>query len=285
MRGLKYILVVTISALSFLSGIIFAHLMRGQLAYEQLINSIITGISAGLSLGLIITIIFEVVQLLAQRQKDKKVEKEKAIANLQKHTADLKPILEKWAKEFQISPTEYLFSLVKQHIPLFGELDNVRSQCNDLQKNISRYIRTIIKQASADFPELDAETLGWIENDLGKSGIFVSALKNRSVTPIKYALSRQTESGSVKAEYLVGTEEKVKALAKTLNDLRVDSHLKEMDENLKSLLTRFHELQQTLQKKVNSAIDEITYGVKGEDRILAGKCDRCIDVKNKWHIN
>ena len=215
------------------------------------------------------------------------------MVSLKEHTYQLLPVLEKWAEDPLSPPTDYRFSFTRQHVATFNEalkdmledMDNTRSQCNSLQRNIPKYIReTIRTQVPTDFPELDAETLDSIESDLMKSGAFVGAVHDPSATPIKYILQRQIAGGKVKSSYLVGTDEKVLTLAKTLNDLRVDSHLKEMNENLTTLLGRLQELKDTFRKKVHLIIQEIASGVEEKDKILAGKCEKCRNTKDKWHI-
>lgn len=274
---------------SFGIGIVFTYWIQGQVFYNDVKNWIVGGSSFAVIIGLI----YGGSNLFVTVYKERKEEKGKAMVNLKEHTHQLLPVLSKWAEEPLSPPTDYEFSFTRQHIATFNEalkdmlkdMDNTRQQCDGLQRNIPKYFReTIRTRVPTDFPELDADALHEIENDLMKSGDFVGAVHDPSANPIKYILQRQIAGGEVKRSYVVGTDEKVLPLAETLNDLRVDSHLKEMNENLTTLLGRLQELKNAFRKKVYSIIQEIASGVEEKDKILAGKCEKCRNIKDKWHI-
>jgi len=284
----------------FAFGIVFTYWIQGQLLYESIENFFVTGTSFAFFVGLTV----EVAQILRGWRKDKKDEKEKDMANLRKHTDDLLPILKKWAEQPQDPPSEYLFSFVQQHVSsdeqvqnILGKtdgMDNTKSQCKEMQKKISRYIRDIIgKQASENFPELQSEEINALvdaiirfhENQyLKKRSYTFVAASDSALSPDKRALQCQRSNGSV-ISYLTGTEKNIRILAEIMNNLLADLELQEMTKTLMTLTPRLYKLQSTFRERIDSIINEITYAATERDKILRGKCTKCEDVKNKWNID
>ena len=269
--------------------------------YENVRDFFITGTSLGLIFGLTI----QGVDMLRIWHKDKKDEKEKAIADLRRHTNDLMPTLKKWAEQPQEPLNDYLLPFVQQH--MLGDaqvrnilggtngMNNTKSQCEELQKKIPRYIRDIIgKQAFENFPELQPEEIDALVDEIRlfhenqylkrRSYTFVAAF-NPSMSPDKYALQSQRSNGSVRSVYLMGGEKNIRTLEEIMNNLLADSHLQEMTKTLRTLADRLYKLQNAFKQRIDSIINEITYVITEQDKILHGKCTKCEDVKNKWNIN
>jgi ElaB/YqjD/DUF883 family membrane-anchored ribosome-binding protein len=285
----------------FAFGVVFAYWIQGQLLYESIKNFVITGTSFALVVGLTV----EGGQMFREWHKGKKDEKEKAMADLRKHTDDLVPILKKWAEQPQEPPNEYLLPFVQQHMSgdeqvrnILGEtdgMDNTKSQCDELQKKIPRYIRDVIgKQAFENFPELQSEEINALVDEIRlfhenqylkeRSYTFVATFDS-SIPLNKYALQSRKSDGSVRSTYLMGDKKNVQTLAEIMNNLLADSHLQEMTKTLLTLADRLYKLQNTFKQRIDSIINEITYAITEQDKILRGKCTKCEDAKNKWNIN
>jgi hypothetical protein len=298
---MKWLSYVAFGLIFFSLGIVFTYWMQGQLMYESIRSFIITGAS----FGVIASLVTEGVEMLRVWRKDKKDEKGKAMADLRKHTEDLVPILKKWAEQPQEPPSEYLFPFVQQHVSgdeqvrniLGGTdgMDNTKSQCDELQKKIPRYIRDIIgKQAFESFPELEPDIINTLvdeirlfhENQYSKkrSYTFVATFDS-SMSPNKYALQSQKSDGSVRSTYLMGDKKNIQTLAEIMNNLLTDSHLQEMTKTLLTLADRFYKLQNAFKQRIDSIINEITYALPEQNKILPGKCGKCETIKNKWNID
>src|SRR4030042_28198 len=113
----------------FLLGISFTYWIQAQPAYEDIKGFFVTGTSFALILGLMI----QGVNLLNTRNKNRKDEKEKAIADLRRHTNDLIPVLRKWAEQPQHPPSDYLFSFVQQHANGDTQLRNIFNEMNNIE--------------------------------------------------------------------------------------------------------------------------------------------------------
>lgn len=294
---MKWLCYISFGLICFGLGIVFTYWIQGQFVYENIKSFFITGIS----FAVIVALIYEGLNLFVTLYKERKEEKKSVIINLRKHTDDLLPVLRKWIEEPLTPPTEYLFSLVQQHIVSIDQslhdmlkgsdgIDNTKSRRNDLQKKIPKYIREAIgKQISTDFPELNIDILEELERalerDLMKKSYTFIVAPDPSTTPSGHVLQSQRKDGSVKDTYLAGKKRNLQTLAKTMNNLQVDPNLQEMIENLEILSNRLRELQDAFRKEIDLIIKKITYAVPEEGGILAGRCEMCIDVKVKWHID
>jgi vacuolar-type H+-ATPase catalytic subunit A/Vma1 len=244
------------------------------------------------------------LDLFLTLRKERKEENKNAINNLRKHTDDLLHILKKWAEEPLTPHTEYLFPFAQQHMNddeqvrniLRGTdgMNNTESQCNDLQKKIPRYVLDAIeKHACESFPELEPDIMHELRDDIilfhqkqAKKKSYIFAAKLESSTPSdKYALQSERSNGSVRCRYLMADKKNIEALTKTMNDLLVDASLQEMTKTLMTLANRLYKLQSAFKQRIDLIIKETTYAVNEEGKILAGKCEICEAVKNKWHMD
>lgn len=293
---MKWYLVVGL--ICFGLGIIFTYWIQGQFVYENIKNFVITGVS----FGLIATLMTKGVGMVQARRSERRKEKKKVITDLINHTKILIPELKKWAERPLTTSNELPFLLAQQHIVTgYVQLRNIieakdgikntDSQFNTQEKAIIKYIRDALEKQR---PQLESATINHIARDIklfhekqyskGKSHIF-DVILDTSVTPNKHVLQSIRNDGLVKDRYLLGDKQDLLTLAETANSLLKDSYLQEMTKTQRTLGHRIYELRIAFKEKIHSLIDEITYAVSDENKILRGKCKKCKDAKKKWKIN
>jgi len=293
-----------LALLCFLLGISFTYWIQAQPTYEDVKGFFITGTSFALILGLTI----QGVNLLIIRNKNRKDEKEKAIADLRRHTSDLIPVLRKWAEQPQCPPSDYLFPFVQQHASgdtqlqnILKEMNNIegvnntKSQWDDLQEEIPTYASNAIKKhACESFPELKPDVIHelvdninlFLQKQYSKKKSYIFVAKSESSTPSdRYMLRSERSDGAVISEYMTANKKNIQALTATLNDLLVDAFLQEKTKLLMTLTDRLLELQNAFKRRINLIINEITYALPEQNKILCGKCRKCENIKNKWNID
>jgi hypothetical protein len=283
-------------------GIIFIYWIQGQLVYESIQNFILTGVS----FGLFVTLAIKGVGMIQAWSSERKKEKKKAIADLIKHTEVLIPELRKWAEQPLTTSNELPFLLAQQHIisgyitlrNIIEGKDGIKStdaQYNTTEKSTTRYIRDAFeKQIQEKLPKLESSTINHLVRDIrhfhekqhskGRTYTFDVVL-DTSMTPNKYVLQSIRNDGLVMDRYLIGDKQDLLTPAKTANNLLKDSYLQETTRTQRTLGQQIHKLRIAFKQKIHSLIDEITYAVTDEGKILCGKCKKCKDAKGKWKIN
>jgi len=300
---MKWLCYVGFGLICFGLGIVFTYLIQGQIVYENIQSFFITGATFGVSGGLALG----VVNLFVTLYNKRKEEKEKAIVNLRKHTEALIPILKEWAEKPLTSSEEYLFSLGQQHImsgykQLWNTVEGTsgirktQSQYENLEKEASQCVRNVLKkQALETSQKIDPDILddlaraiqNFLERRQSEGKIytfFAKQSREPSTNTDEYVLQSLRNDGLVKNTYLEGDGKSLLKLAEIMNNLLSDSHLQEMTKSLRTLASQLHESRNAFRERINLIINEINYAVKEEDKILAGKCEKCKAVKDKWHI-
>lgn len=300
---MKLLLSFVCALIWFLLGISFTYWIQGQPVYEDVKGFFVTGTS----FALIVSLAFQGVKLLNTRNKNRKDEKEKAIADLRRHTNDLISVLRKWAEQPQYPPNDYLFPFVQQHANgdtqlrnILKEMNNIegvnntKSQWDGLRGEIPNYaLKAIEKHACASFPELKPDIIHELVDNINlflqkqyskkKSYIFV-AKSEPSTSSDRYVLRSERSDGSDTIEYVIANKENIEALTTTLNSLLVDASLQEKTRILMILTDRLSKLQNTFKRRIDTIINEITYALPEQNKILCGKCRKCEAVKNKWNM-
>jgi hypothetical protein len=73
-------------------------------------------------------------------------------------------------------------------------------------------------------------------------------------------------------------------MVETINSLLGDTKLQEMFDEQKSLGHKLGQLRVSFKREVIKEIDDITYSLNDEAKILLGYCSKCENTKKKWKI-
>jgi hypothetical protein len=276
-------------------GIIFTYWIQGQIIYENIRSYVVTGAT----FGVILSLAYKGLDMVTSWHNEQKKEKKEDIDNLGKHTNDLLPVLQKIAENPSTSSTEYLFSLAQQHITSDEQLNNILNgedglkntefSYTALQKKIDTHIENAIE---TEFLKLESAIFCILFEDIkdflkkisvkGKSYVFVAVTDSSNLIT---SLQSTRSDGLVINTYLTGKKEELLVSAKAMNDLLTDTSLKEMFNTQEILGQRLYQLRLTFKQKIHEIINEITYSVSSEGKILSGYCKKCEDIKKKWKIN
>jgi len=299
---MKWLSYLGFGLICFGLGIIFTYWIQGQFVYESIQNFIITGVS----FGLIATLTTKGVEMIQERSSARKKEKKKVMADLIKHTVVLIPELKKWAEQPLTTSNELPFLLAQQHIMSgYMELRNIiegkdgikntYSQYNAIEKATTKHIQDAFEeQIPEKLLKLESETINDLvgvikrfhekQHSKGRSYTF-NVIPDTSVTPNKHVLQSKRDDNLAIDNHRIGDKEDLLTLAETANNLLKDSVLQEMTKTQRALLHQIPELRIAFKQKIHSLIDEITYSITDEGKILCGKCKKCKDAKKKWKIN
>lgn len=293
MKWLRYL---TIFLIGFGLGIILTYLIQGHPTFETVLNFILGGSSLGL--------IVEVGEVFRQWLKDNKEERKEMIKKLIEHAHDLLPDLEKWASQPLMSFSLY----AKQHIETgYGELWNLlEGEDNGIKaletkyylndKNIDMLIEnTITNKISEELPKFKIEHLEWFVEDIkdflekkrfeNKLYIF-KVVTDTSTTPYRHFIySERSDSSVERSPYQTGTKENLEKLEKIMNNILNDAQLQGMLMDLHDLGKQLYNAREAFSRKMNIVINNITYAVSDEDKILLGVCDRCKQIKKKLKMD
>lgn len=238
--------------------------------------------------------------------KGKVTERNKMVENLKKHTQDLIPELRKWAEHPLKHSEEPLFLLTQQHIKnseLWEMLEGsegiraTQSRYDALSNGVNKQIGEIIKgRVSEKLPNLEIQHVAWFVEDIrdftqkkifkGKSYIFKVETNSSTTRPHSYHLSSFTADGSqARVGYQTGKKKNLKELANIMNNILEGSQFEETIRTWKDLGQQLHKKRKVFRENIGVLINNITYAVSDEDKILFGQCHKCEEVKRKLKMS
>jgi len=228
--------------------------------------------------------------------------REKAMDSLVKHTADLLPELENWAKQPLTLSEEHLFLQTRRHImegykEIWNTLEGKKgirtteSQYNALSDEILRQIEKAIgKKIEEILPKFEIEHLDWFVSDI-RDFVEKRFFGNKSHTFVvvpdgsRYSIQSEKADGTTCRKYQIGTDENLQEIKEIMNNIQKDAQLEEKVKTLKILGNQLYPLRTVFEKEIGRLINNIKYATSDENRILLGRCDLCEALKKKWNID